>query len=466
MNLSKPFNKFLILLIYVFLNFFCFNKLIFAETNPFGMDVEINSDAVFLINQDINKVIYEKEKNLQIPCSALCKIMTTILILESEECTKNKNKFLKKEITATPEIFERLYLKGASNADIKQGETIRVIDALYATMLQSACEATMMLVNLVSGNNIEDFVELMNKKAKELKMQNTYFTDPDGLDIKNQYTSAYDMYLLTKYCLKNKLFKKIATSATYEIPPTNFHKNPIKLTHTNKMLNKFLGGKNYDSRVKGIKTAKIEDKENLITIAQENGYNYLLITLGSPKIKNETTIFKETKQIYDWVFSKLKLEIVATPFEKTIPNNMKVNMAKNSNKMLLTTEKQVKILIPITVDKNSIFWDTSNLPKELEAPIKKGTVIGDAILRLSDQEIERIPLIAAEDVHVKILPFLTKTITKILFSWWFITIAIFTIALVFTLLIKKKLTPKKRKFKKYRPFKWNFKLYYFLWVEN
>lgn len=456
MNLSKLFNKFnklLVILTYIILSFSCFNKLIFAETNPFGMDVEINSDAVFLINQDTNKVIYEKEKNLQIPCSALCKIMTTILILESEECTKNRNKFLKKEITATPEIFERLYLKGASNADIKQGETIRVIDALYATMLQSACEATMMLVNLVSGNNIEDFVELMNKKAKELKMQNTYFTDPDGLNTKNQYTSAFDMYLLTKYCLKNELFKKISTSKTYEIPPTNIHKNPIKLTHTNKMLNRFLGGKNYDGRVKGIKTAKIEDKDSLITIAEENNYNYLLVTLGAPKIKNETTIFKETKQIYDWVFKNLKLEIVATPYEKTIPNNIKVNMGKNSDKIFLTPKEQVTILIPKSVDKNSIFWDTSNFPKEIDAPIKKGTFVGDAILKLSDQEIEKIPLVAAQDVNVKILPFLTKTITKILLSWWFITIAILTTTLIFTFLIKKKLTPKKRKFKKYRPFK-------------
>ncbi len=455
MNFTKIFNKFSFITIFIFLNFFCFNQLIFAysNSNPFGMNVEINSDAVFLINQDTNKVIYEKEKNLQIPCSALCKIMTTILILESEECLKNRNKFLKKEITATPEIFERLYLKGASNADIKQDETIRVIDALYATMLQSACEATMMLVNLVSKNNIENFVDLMNKKAKELKMQNTYFTDPDGIDTENQYTSAYDIYLLTKYCLKNELFKKIATSKTYEIPPTNIHKNPIKLTHTNKMLNKYLGGKNYDSRVKGIKTAKIENKESLVTIAQENSYNYLLVILGAPKIKNESTVFKETKQIYDWVFTNLKLEIIASPYETFIANNIKINMSKNSDKILLTTGKPWPILMPKNVNKNSFFWDTSNLPEKLDAPIKKGTVIGDAILMLSDQEIERIPLVAAQDVKVKIIPFITKCTLKIIFSWWFITIAILTTALTFTILIKKKVKPKKRRYKKYRPFK-------------
>ena len=453
MSFAKIFNKFFVSIIFTFLNIFCFNQLIFAESNPFGMDVEINSDAVFLINLDTNKVIYEKEKDLQIPCSALCKIMTTILILESDSCKKDKNKFLRKEITASPELFERFYLKGASNADIRQGETIRVIDALYATMLQSACEATMMLVELISGPNTDEFVDLMNKKAKELKMQNTYFTDPDGLDVQNQYTSAYDMYLLTKYCLKNELFRRIATAKSYEIPPTNIHKNPIKLTHTNKMLNKFLGGKNYDSRVKGIKTAKLEDKDSLITIAQENNYNYLLVTLGAPKIKNETTIFKETKQTYDWVFKNLKLEILATPYEKTIPNNIKINMGRNSDKIFLTPKEQVTILIPKSVDKNSIFWDTSSFPKELDAPIKKGTVIGDAILRLSDQEIERIPLVAAQDVKVKIIPFITKCTFKIIFSWWFITIAILTTALTFTILIKKKVKPKKRRYKKYRPFK-------------
>ncbi len=449
------FAKNISILFFLPLLFMFFNITTKAVKNPFGLDVDIESDAIYFVNEDTNTIIYEKNKDLKIPCSALAKMMTTILILESKECTENPKKFLNKKITASPEIFDRLYLKGASNANLRKGETITVKDALFATMIQSACDATMMLVEMFCKQNTEEFVEMMNKKAKELNMKSTNFVDPDGLDTSSQQTTAYDMYLLTKYCMKNSLFKKIATTTTYEIPPTNIHQNPTKLIHTNKMLSKFLGGKNYDSRVKGIKTAKIDDKDNLVTMAQEKSYNYTLIILGAPKINNESVVYKEAKSLYDWAFKNLKLEIVAAPGEKTVPNNIQVNMSKNSAGIVLTPKDQVTILIPSNVDKSTIYWDLSNLPKTLDAPIKKGTEIGEVKLKLSDQEIGRVTVAAAKDVKADIPAFISNMIVKILTSIWFILSAIIVITVVLWFFINNKFKPKKIKKKnvrKYKPF--------------
>ncbi len=427
----------------------------FADKNPFGIDIPLESDAIYLVNQDTNTLVLEKNKDLKIPCSALAKIMTTILILESDAFKKNPKAFLSKEITATSEIFDRLYLKGASNADIKKGETITVKDALYATMLQSACEATMMLVNLIS-KDVASFVDCMNKKAKELNLKNTYFTDPDGLDTYEQYSTAYDMYVLTSYCLKNKFFKKIATTKTYEIPPTNMRNKPIKIIHTNKMLNKFAGGKSYDSRVQGIKTAKIEDKDSLVSIANFKNYNYLLVVLGAPKIKKETTIFKETKNIYDWVFKNLKLEIVATPGEKTIPTNIKVDFCKNGQELSLTPQKQVVLLLPSNVDKSTIFWDASTISsKKIKAPLKKGTFVGNIALKLSDQTIANVAVVASKNFDLDLPNLITFIIFKKILQPMNILLFVLTSILIFVIIFNKKNNKKKKSehIKKYKPFK-------------
>lgn len=449
------FAKNISILFFLLFFFIFFNITTKSLRNPFGIDIDIESDAIYFINEDTNTIIFEKNKDLKIPCSALAKMMTTILILESKECKENPRKFLNRKITASPEIFDRLYLKGASNANLRKGETITVKDALFATMLQSACEATMMLVHMFVGQNTDAFVDMMNKKAKELKMENTNFVDPDGLDTTSQQTTAYDMYLLTKYCMKNSLFRKIATTTTYEIPPTNIHQNPTKLIHTNKMLSKFLGGKYHDERVKGIKTAKIDGKDNLVTVAQDKSYNYTLIILGAPKINNESVVYKEAKSLYNWAFKNLKLEIVAAPGEKTIPNNIQVNMSKNSAGIVLTPKEQVTILIPSNVDKSTIYWDLSDLPKTLDAPIKKGTEIGEVKLKLSDQEIGKVTVAAAQDVKADIFSFISSMVIRILTSVWFILSAIIITAIVVWLFINNKFKPKKKKnknIKRYKPF--------------
>ena len=449
MEFCKKILKILIFL--MFSIFYCFFSC--AYSNPFGIDFAIESDSIYFVNLDTNTLILEKEKNLKIPCSALAKIMTTILVLESNECKKNPKKFLQKKITATSDIFDRLYLKGASNADLKKGEIISVKDALFATMLQSACEAAVMLSKTVSGNDMESFVEKMNNKAKELKMENTFFTDPDGLDTINQYTTAYDMFILTKYCLKNPMFRKIATSKTYEIPPTNIHKNPIKLLHTNKMLNKFQGGKNFDERVNGIKTAKLEDKASLISIAQQNSYNYLLIVLGAPIKKDSNIIFSETKKLYDWAFKNLKLELIATPGEKTIPHKIKVNLKNNKDELFLTPKEQITLLIPTSVDKSAVFWDTSNLPKQINAPIKKGTKIGTVFLKLSDATVKEVEVVALKNVNANILGLLSHILIKTITSAWFIAILILTIILIILIYFNRKTSKKKFRKKKVRKYK-------------
>lgn len=414
------FTKRIIVLFISMLLIFSLSFAVFAAT-PYNIDLPIMSESVYFVNRDTKMVVYDKNKDLKVPASSLVKMMTVILILES--CgDENIETFLDKPLTAKRYIFDRLYLKNAATVDIRRGETISMRDAIYATMLCSASEATMILADYISGDNIDDFVAKMNEKAKEIGMENTVFADPDGLSEENQST-AYDMYLLTEYCLQNPTFEKIATSQSYMMSATDKHPEQRKIQHSNHMMSRYLGGKYYDERVRGIKTASFNGKKSLISLASEDNYNYLLITMGAPQTE-ENNSYADALGLYKWAFKNLRLVTIGIPGEKMIPNSIKVNMGQNTDSVVLTLKDQVVELLPKSINSSTIFWDTSKLPSEVNAPIKKGQVLGQVDLKLSDQVIQTVDVVAANDIDLNILSFSTNIIQSVLLSWWFISIVI------------------------------------------
>lgn len=412
----------------------------FAST-PYNMDLSIMSESVYFVNRDTNTVVYDKNKDLKISASSLVKMMTVILTLEFSN-DENIETFLNKPLTAKPYIFDRLYLKNAATVDIRRGETISIRDAIYATMLSSASEAVMMLADLISGDNTEDFVAKMNAKAKEIGMENTVFVDPDGLSDDNQST-AYDMYLLTEYCLQNSTFEKISTAASYMMGATDKHPEQRKIQHSNHMMSRYLGGIYYDERVRGIKTANFNGKKSLISLASDDNYNYLLIIMGAPQTEKNNS-YADTLQLYKWAFKNLRLVKVGTPGEKMIPNSIKVNMAQNTDSVILTPKEEVIQLLPKSISSSTIFWDTSKLPSEINAPIKKGQVIGQVDLKLSDQIIRTVDVVADNDIDLNVLSFLANIIQSVLLSWWFISIIVAVVLIVVCIKIIRRLNGKNK----------------------
>lgn len=436
MNFTKRIFLFFISILLIFsLNFSA------LAATPYNIDLSIMSESVYFVNRDTKMVVYDKNKDLKVPASSLVKMMTVILTLES--CgDENIENFLDKPLTAKRYIFDRLYLKNAATVDIRRGETISMRDAIYATMLSSASEATMMLADYISGDNTEDFVAKMNAKAKELGMENTVFVDPDGLSEENQST-AYDMYLLTEYCLQNPTFEKISTAQSYMMSATDKHPEQRKIQHSNHMMSRYLGGKYYDERVRGIKTANFNGKKSLISLASEDNYNYLLITMGAPQTE-ENNSYVDSLGLYKWVFKNLKFVTIGIPGEKMIPNNIKVNMAQNTDSVVLTLKDEVVELMPKAINSSTIFWDTSKLPSEVNAPIKKGQVLGQVDLKLSDQIIRTVDVVAANDIDLNILSFLSNIIQNVFLSWWFISIIISVVLVIVCIRIMRHLKRKNK----------------------
>lgn len=379
-------------------------------------DFEIKSDVVFMINTDSDVIVYEKNIDKRVYPASLVKIMTAIIALENVKDLENTM------VTAHGYIYDEFVGISVSNADIKRGEIVSMKDLLYSMILQSACESASIIADYISGGDIPKFVSMMNEKAKSLGALNTNFVNAHGLASSTQYTTARDMYIITKYALTLPLFEQMATTVKYEMQPTNKHTVRF-VYHTNIMLDKARGGKYYYKYMKGIKTGTTDESgRNLISTASKDGYNYMLITMGAPlkddNGKNLTTNFSYTDAInlYDWAFKNYKFKKVLS--KDTSVSEVKVKLSTDVGHVLLSPEKDILYLLQNNIDVSTI-QKIINIPEYVKAPISKGQVIGEVELKFRDEALGKTNLIATDNVKSNFILVVLDIISIILNSIWF-----------------------------------------------
>ena len=149
------------------------------------------------------RVLYSKNSEDRLLIASTTKIMTCIVVLENAD--------LEKEVTAGEEVLS-MY---GTNIYIEYGEKLKVKDLLYGLMLRSGNDAAITLAVQTFGSE-EDFVKAMNDKAKEIGMKNTTFENPHGLDDNSyNYSTAYDMALLSQYAYQNPIYREIVSTKKY-----------------------------------------------------------------------------------------------------------------------------------------------------------------------------------------------------------------------------------------------------------
>ena len=372
------------------------------------------------MNLDVGRVVYEKNKDEQIAPASLVKIMSSILVLEAEAN-------LEKTVEAPRSIFDEFFGNDVSNAGIVAGEQVMVTDLLHAMLMQSACEAASILAYEYGGGSIETFVSKMNAKVKALGANHTVFKNPHGLDADGQVTTAYDIYLIVSYALKLPMFEKIATTVRYELSPTNKHSEKRWILHTNIMLDPVRGGAIYYPDMYGLKTGTTAMAgKNMITMLRKNGYTYLLVTLGAKNDKGtEGLHYQDHKNIYNWVMDTFQVKTVVSA-EETIPNEMKVRLSDKKDHMLVVVEKAYVDILPKDIDISNIARKI-NLPESIDAPVKKGGVLGTMTLTLSGEKLAEINLVAGEDVRQSTMLTILDGIGNILSSPWFMAFVIIAV---------------------------------------
>lgn len=243
-------------------------------------NISINSAHAFLIQLEKggDKILFDKGGSERIYPASMTKIMTTVIAIESI-------KDLDTKITLREKMFSTIYDNNSSVAGFSAGETLRAIDLLYGLMLPSGAECAIGLAEYVSVSE-SAFVDLMNKKARQLGMNDTHFMNTTGLHDNNHYSTARDIATLVEYAIKNDTFYKIFTTARYSTKPTNRH--PDGITFYSTLFSKMESAKFKGGVILGGKTGYTgEAGQCLASLAEKGGKRFILVTCDAPG-DNET----------------------------------------------------------------------------------------------------------------------------------------------------------------------------------
>jgi D-alanyl-D-alanine carboxypeptidase (penicillin-binding protein 5/6) len=161
--------------------------------------------STIAMDMDSGRILYEKNANEQRLIASITKIMTATVAIENAD--------LNKEITIGEEVL-KMY---GSNIYVELGERMTLKNLLYGLLLRSGNDAAVVIANNVAKDE-ESFVEMMNKKAKDIGMNDSVFSNATGLDEEDagNRSSAYDMALLMSYCSQNPIFNDIVMKQTYK----------------------------------------------------------------------------------------------------------------------------------------------------------------------------------------------------------------------------------------------------------
>lgn len=250
----------------------------------------INSTYAVLMQVKGGKIIGEMKGEERMYPASLTKIMTAVVAIEELDS-------LDQEITLTAEMFAGLYEQDATQAGFQPDETVRAIDLLYGVMLPSGAECCIALADTISGSE-EAFVELMNRKAEKLGMEDTHFCDTTGLHDPEHYSTAKDMAILLKYALRNDTFREIIESASHSTPGTNIH--PDGITFYSTMFKNLSDVNVTGGRILGGKTGFTNDAGLcLASFAEIEGREYILVTAGAPGNTGNPLHVQDAVTIYD-----------------------------------------------------------------------------------------------------------------------------------------------------------------------
>lgn len=347
-------------------------KTVYTDTTPAVLSPvnapEINStiysSGAVLLDSSTGKILYGKNENQKLYPASTTKILTAILAIENCSLT-DKLTASNSAIMAIP--------AGYSNAAIQPGETLTAQELLELFLIHSANEVGYIFAEHISGN-IDSFATLMNQKALELGCKNTHFTNPSGLHDKNHYSTAYDMALIARYCMKNETFRNIVSKTSCTIEATDKYQERY-FKNTNDLINP--SSKYYYKYAIGIKTGFTSQAKNcLISASKKDGLELIAVALGAEATEDgKSGRYMDSINMFEYGFSNYKKQQIATA--NTIIDEITIeNATKDTKNLSLLLKDSITALVPSNLDLNQLDYSIK-LNENISAPIVEGDVLGN-----------------------------------------------------------------------------------------
>ena len=404
-----------------------------AAMSGYDPDFEVTAEAAYIVNLDTNLVVYEKNSETPLVAGSLTKLMTMILLLKNYQDQLDTI-----TVTAPGYIYDYLYGKGASSADIRRGETHTLRTLLYAMEVQSGNEAAYIVADYMGGGSIDNFVAMMNAEAEAIGCTGTTFTDPCGLDEGN-ITTARDSYLLLRAAMEYDAFVEAAGVYTWQVPQSSAHDAPYTIISTNRMISS--ASELYRSYTQGGKTGSLSSGwQNFASWHTQDGETYISVLLHSSDEIGTTPAEIETGQLMDWVFATFG---VGAALDTTQPiSELPVRYATEAESVMLYPVDNMMTLLP-REGGAALTEQTFNLPESLAAPVTQGEVVGSVTISIEGEEVGTVDLIAGSNVSrnqvlytlSRVGEFFSSTYFKVVVILTMVTVAIYAFVWVAAMLI-------------------------------
>ena len=349
-------------------------SIVFADTKEAKLD--ISSKSAVLMDASTGKILYEKNSHEKLPPASVTKVMTMLLICEALESGKIKE-------DDDVQISEVASSMGGSQIFLEPGEIQKVDTLLKSIAVASANDACVAMAEYVGGS-VEEFVVLMNKRAKELGMNVTNFVNTNGLPVDNHYTSAYDIALMSKELLKHKKISKYLTTWMDEVV-VGKKQAKIGISNTNKLVKHYQGAT-------GVKTGFTQQaKYCLSASALRNNTHLIAVTLCA---ETSPIRFKDATNLLNYGFANYESVKICGANDKVATVKFEKGEKENVD---LVAKDDLSVLIKKGDKKD--FTKKVQIKEDLKLPIKKNTELGVVKVYRGDELVGESKIINTEDIN-------------------------------------------------------------------
>lgn len=348
-------------------------------------DENVKAESVVLMCLDTGDVLYEKNKDKKAYPASVTKVMSILLTVEALDSGKIK---INDKVTASKNAMKM----GGSQIWLEVDEKMTVEELLKAVIIASANDACTALGEYIAGSS-SGFVDMMNERASQLGLKNTNFENCTGLDdsVKNHYSSAYDLAVISREVMKHKIITKYST-----VWLDSLRGGKTELNNTNKLVNTYNG-------ITGLKTGTTSKAGFCVSAtAKRDGLSLVAVVLGA---KTSDDRFDTASYLLDKGFAEYKLVEPKTDSRKISSVNIKLGTKKSITPVLQTDVKAVLV----KKGAKNIEYKYS-IDEEAAAPIKKGDILGNIAVTCDGKEISRINLVSPDSVEKITFDFIFKNI--------------------------------------------------------
>lgn len=319
--------------------------------------ISTSATSSILMDMDSGRIIYENNSHEVRSVASISKIMTAILAIESKK--------LDKTVKVSDVVLEAY----GSGIYIKSGEKLTLQDLVYGLMLRSGNDAALMIAEYVGGS-VPKFVEKMNQKAQEIGMKQTTFHNPSGLDEEDEvgnFSTAYDMAILTSYAMKNKTYQKIVGTKKYTLK-TN--KNTYVWYNKNKLLT------NYENTTGGKTGFTKKARRTLVSTASKDQLNFVVVTL------NDGNDFQDHENLHEYGFTYYK------KYRLLKKGTVKIEDEKYYKNETLYIKNDINY--PLREDEKQSVRLSFQLNKKKQ--LKDGGKVGEVHVKVGDETVLKEPI--------------------------------------------------------------------------